>query len=798
MHTRFQIPTSLALLIAASPASIQAATSSSATVSGRILDEQRRPLPGARVVLLNKVSGYRQVVQADAKGSFIFHNVPFNDYHLEASAQGLEMVHRNLELRSSLPKSMDLVLHPYGATVTVEEKLGIVEEHPSTHLDIDKSTIESSPAPVQSRAMESILLATPGFTQNADGRYHFRGSHGQVMFVVDGIPITDQMNTTFSNSLDPSQVESMEVLTGGVSAEYGGKPVAVVNMTTKSGLGTPDGFEGDVTLGAARFSTSEASLSVRGGHDRFGYFVTGATSQSDRFLDSVSFDNYNNHGSTGRLFSRFDWVLSDQDTLRASVSGGDTHRRVMNVASQQLIGQDQRTATSDQNASLAWTHLFSSTQSLDASIFYRHSEADLTPTQELSPGFQAGGQDAPFWAKQNRTLENQGFQAAYTQRFAGDSTIKTGIQYVAYPIRENFQFAVTQDGMYDTDSPIYAYTPAGGGGIWHFEDHITPRLASAFVQSDLHLDNWFLALGLRYDKYTVKDIDQSQVQPRLGVSYRIPSSGTVFRASYDRLLITRENENLALSLSQQAWDLGPYSGTPVPSLRPEIQDSVNIGIEQQIGHSFRFTTEYWEKRSRNAADSGQFLNTGVTFPVGMTRGLYRGWNLRLDLVPVEGFSGYLSLGKTRARVQAPVVGGLQLDSPEAEPGEWFLIDHDQKLAGQLGLRYERKGFHFLSIVRYDSGLVSGYAPEEPVDPDYVFGLPYTTQDSEGTWRSKSRTVWNFSLGQEFKLTGKQRITLGGDLLNAFDEKALYTYLSGCGGTHVIPPRTWAIHVKYGF
>jgi Carboxypeptidase regulatory-like domain/TonB-dependent Receptor Plug Domain len=371
MHARFQIPTSLALLIAASPATIHAATSSSATVAGRILDERQQPVPGARVVLLNKVSGYRQVARSDAKGGFTFHNVPFNDYHLEASAQGLEMVHRNLELRSSLPKSMDLLLHPVGTTVVVEEKLGIVEEHPSTHLDIDKSTIESSPAPVQSRAMESILLATPGFTQNADGRYHFRGSHGQVMFVVDGVPITDQMNTTFSNSLDPSQVESMEVLTGGISAEYGGKPVAVVNMTTKSGLGTPGGFEGDLTLGAASFKTSEASLSVRGGGDRFGYFVTGAASQSDRFLDSVSFDNYNNHGSTGRIFSRFDWVLSDQDTLRASISGGDTHRRVMNLASQQLIGQDQKTATSDHNVSLAWTHLFSSSQSVDVSAFYR-------------------------------------------------------------------------------------------------------------------------------------------------------------------------------------------------------------------------------------------------------------------------------------------------------------------------------------------------------------------------------------------------------------------------------------------
>jgi hypothetical protein len=793
------LPTLLFCLVTSAPVGLQArALGASSQLTGKVLDEARRPVPEATVLLVNRISGYRQVVKADIQGRFTLSNIPFNDYHLEVVAPQLEMAHRNVELRSTLPVEMEMVLKTLGATVAVTETLSVVEEHPSTHIDIDKSSIQFSPAPVQSRALESILLATPGFTQNENGRFHFRGSHGQVMFVVDGIPVTDQMQTTFSNSLDPSQVESMEIITGGISAEYGGKPAAVINMTTKSGLGAPKGFEGEVSLGAARFATTEAGLSVRGGSERFGYFVTGALSQSDRFLDVVSFDNFNNHGTTGRLFTRFDWVLGDQDTLRASIAGGDTHRRVMNLASQQAIGQNSKTMTSDFNLSLAWSHLLSPRQSFEASLFFRHAEAALLPTQDLHPGFQPGGPDSPYWAKQDRSLENQGFQAAYTQRFTGDSTLKAGLQHVVYPIREAFHFAVTQDGLFEVGFPLYAFSPAGGGAIWHFEDRITPRLASVFVQNDLHLDNWFLALGLRYDRYTVKNIAQGQLQPRLGMSYRIPSTRTVFRTSYDRLLITRENENLALSLSQLAWDLGPYSGTPVPALKPELQDSFNAGIEQQLGASLRFMMEYWEKHSRNAADSGQFLNTGVAFPVGLTRGQYHGWNVRLDLAPVAGFSGYLSLGKTRARVQAPVVGGLQLNPPEVAPGEWFLIDHDQKLAGQLGLHYERQGFHFQAIGRYDSGLVSGDPADAAGDADYAFGIPYVHQDAEGIWRSRARTVWAFSAAQEFQLIGRQRLSLGADLLNAFDKRALFTYLSGCGGTHVIPPRTWAVHVKYSF
>ncbi|MBK7294876.1 MAG: TonB-dependent receptor plug domain-containing protein [Holophagaceae bacterium] len=151
--------------------------------------------------------------------------------------------------------------------------------------------------------MESILLATPGFVADENGRFHFRGSHGQMTYVVDGIPVSDQLHATFSNSLDPSQVESLEVITGGISAEYGGKPVVVVNVTTKSGLGTPNGFEGEVSLGAARFRTAEAGFNARGGTASFGWFVSGAANESDRFLDPVNFENLHNHGRTGRVFS---------------------------------------------------------------------------------------------------------------------------------------------------------------------------------------------------------------------------------------------------------------------------------------------------------------------------------------------------------------------------------------------------------------------------------------------------------------------------------------------------------------
>nr|WP_320131771.1 TonB-dependent receptor [uncultured Holophaga sp.] len=775
---------------------VGAAHAAGTSLTGTVSGPGGTALNGARVVLKNPLTGLVMSASTDVRGHFSLVNIPANTYHLEVFATGMQVLHRDLELRS--PLELPLVLSAASAEVVVEEKLDLVEDHPSSHLDIGREAIDHNLAPVQSRAMESILLATPGFIADENGRFHFRGSHGQATYVIDGVPVSDQLHATFSNSLDPSQVESMEVITGGVSAEYGGKPVAVINMTTRSGLNAPNGFSGDAYLNAGSYGSREAGGSVQGSAGAFGYFVSGAASESNRFLDPVNFENLHNQGSTGRLFSRFDWILSAQDSLRVSLSGGRTLRDVPNLASQEAAGMNQRMETGDRNLSLGWDHAFSDALSLESNLYYRVSTSVLDPTAQLQSGFSEGGADTPVWAWQDRSLGSWGATTAITRRFSGGSTLKAGLQYQASPIHERFRFAITdQDLVTDSSDPLYAYSAAGGGNIFAFDERIKPTLASAFVQDDLHLGAWLLAMGLRYDRYTLRGQSTGQLQPRLGTSYQL-STGTVLRASYDRLMVTRENENLALSTSQKAWDLGPYAGTSVPALKPEIQDSYTLGAEQQLGKVARIMVEYWAKDSRNPGDNSQFFNTGVLFPISAARGFFRGWNTRLDLVPIHGFSGYVSLGHTRAVFEGPVTGGLQLEAAEVGAGEKFLIDHDEKLSGQMGLRFEQKGFAVQVQGRYDSGLVAGDPSEATGNPDLAFGTTYVHQDSEGTWRVKPHTIWDLGTSQTLALQGGRKLTLGADLLNVLDEKGLYNFLSEFGGTHVLPPRTWNLKVKYAF
>ncbi len=70
---------------------------------------------------------------------------------------------------------------------------------------VSVTRIERMPVAASSRGIEAVLVAFPGFAQNANGAIHPRGAHNQMTFLVDGLAISDQLTGAFANSLDVSR-----------------------------------------------------------------------------------------------------------------------------------------------------------------------------------------------------------------------------------------------------------------------------------------------------------------------------------------------------------------------------------------------------------------------------------------------------------------------------------------------------------------------------------------------------------------------------------------------------------------
>jgi len=625
---------------------------------------------------------------------------------------------------------------------------------------------------------------------------------GHYLVAINGQPIGDQVLAESPTDYTPAIAEGVEIVTGGIPAEYGEKANGVINLTTRSALGH-NGFHGDAGVGAARFSTLEGSAAVGWGGPRSGIFLDLDVSKSDRFLDPVSFDNFHNHGNTRRIFGRYDSIsASESDSFRLTGNAGKTDRDVTNLPSQEEAGQNERVTSQDWNLNLGYQHVAAAGWVFDAQVYGRDNKLKLLG----SPN------DTPVLAEQNRSLANQGGNFSFS-KLVGDNEIKVGGQAKRFPIREAFRFGITDPGLNDPESEAYnpnlaPYDLTRGGTFFDFHGERTGQYYAGYVQDTLRVSNLTINAGVRYDHNNLFETE-SLFQPRVGLAYYIPATKTVLRASYDRMFITPEYENILLSSSAAAASIVP----------PEIQDNsqlgrgqlfnvserhkaYNYGIQQGLGRALRLDLSYWKRTVVNAADQSQLFNTGIVFPLNFKGADLSGWNARLDGGPWHGLRGYLSLGHIKALYQNPFVGGLFLDSEAIDSleGGSFIIDHDQDIQEQAGLFWDlpRSGFWVGVTQRYDSGLVTDAGTLEDVlsSPDTAYAAPYLRFD-EDPQRIKARDIWNFSLGarlQQYGLPFEVQV----DLLNAFDEKGLYNFQSVFGGTHVIPPRTVAGRIRYVF
>jgi hypothetical protein len=803
----------IVVLVALFLSSVLAAPDASAaagSIHGHVLDPDGGAVPGATLLLRNDITGFRAEATSDASGAYRFLNVPYNPYEIHVEIQGFNRVHRAIDVESPAPLNVEIQLKlaavTEAVTVTAEPTAGQLETHSSmSHVDIDKSYIARAPAVLASRAMEELITATPGFAKDENGRYHFQGFHSQGEFVIDGQTISDQTGITFSNSIDPGIAQSMEVVYGDVPAEYGEKVGTVVNLATKSGLGTP--FHGEIYGGAARFSTYEGGLALGGGSRNLAAFGSLNGSWSDRFLDPVSFDSLHNTGDTQRAFLRLDYSSDDlRNQVRLTALLGRTNRDVTNTFTQQQAGQDQRVKSRDQNYNLGWTHLFSTTATLEANAFGRTSHFELLPS--------AG--DTPVTALSDRSLDNYGLNAAVNWVPSPHHEVKLGGVVKRFPIDETFSFGITDPGFNDPEADDYnpdlaPYDLTRGGQPLFFHDTRTGTYVAGFVQDNVRYGGLTANLGLRYDHNNLPTAED-QLQPRIGLAYYIQGSGTVLRASYNRLFITPEYENILFGSSELAASVVPPEvkesralGGGVLLNRSERQNAYTAGVQQAVGPRLRLDADVWWRRATYPGDQDQFLNTGIVFPITFSEGRHNGWDVRLDLAPTHGLRGFVSLGHVHAVYVPPPVGGLFLDveSIDVITGGPFLIDHDQKLQaqGQLFWDVGGSGAWLGANVRYDSGLVTDADPAELAqDPNDFFAAPYVVVHS-GTDldpnRIKARTVTSFSAGWDLTKHGVP-ILIQADLLNAFDTQGVYNIQSVFGGTHVIPPRTFALRLRYRF
>ena len=171
-----------------------------------------------------------------------------------------------------------------------------IEKSGKSIYTLSKSAIEKN----SGKSVADLLNEVPGIQM--EGNYGSPGTNislfvrggrtKNVLILIDGVPVNDPtgINAWYDlNLLALSQVESIEVLKGGLSTLYGtGASSAVINISLKKA--SARGLNGAVDLNVGSYGTTNINAILNGSNERFNYMISANSLKSDGF-SSASDEN---------------------------------------------------------------------------------------------------------------------------------------------------------------------------------------------------------------------------------------------------------------------------------------------------------------------------------------------------------------------------------------------------------------------------------------------------------------------------------------------------------------------------
>jgi hypothetical protein len=745
------------LLFAAGPANAQLGNSGS--IEGLVKDPSGGVLVGAKVEISFPVTGYQRETTTGSDGTFRFANIPFNPYHLVVTAAGFNSYSQDVDVRSVVPASLQISLKigTEVTSVTVEAKAeDLVEKDPSFHTDVDTSLIDRMPLESQSSSVSALVTqGTPGVVADSNGLFHGLGDHAENSFSVDGQPITDQQSKVFSNQIPLDSIQSLEAVSGGPPAEYGGKTSLVIKVTTQSGLGVTKP-KGTVYSSYGSFGSVGGGFRLAFGGQKWGNFIAANGLNSSRFLDPPELHAIHDKGNEENLFDRVDYNVTAADSIHTNFqytrSWFQTPNTVDNlntgvfspVNPTQLVGPaDQRAQIKTFNIAPVWTRLISTTTLFTFGGFVRQDRFNYYPSGNVfadGTGLIPGGSSATL--NQQRKLTNAGLRSDVSY-VKGMHNIKAGVTFQHTFLTENFNFGITDPGFLPSlgavdaqgnpilgpmGNPVPCFVSGGppptlspckelypfdladnsAATLFPFRGRADVKELALYLQDTISVGNWAFNLGFREDLYR-GIVHDSQPQPRVGFAYNVKKTNSVLRVSYSRILETPFNENLILASlgASNPIIVDVIGGASLQApIRSGQRNQFNAGFQQAFGKFLVVDADYLWKYTHNAYDFSAFGNTPIFFPIAWKSSKIDGPSVRVSLPNYHGLTAFAVLAHVRARYFPAQVGGL--GATVGQGGSVFRIDHDQAFNQTTHFQYQPwKTLPWLAFNwRYDSGLVA--------------------------------------------------------------------------------------------
>jgi hypothetical protein len=644
---------------------------------------------GARttVRIVSEANHYWNTLATNDQGSLNVRHLPYGIYQLEIEQPGFATLSESVEIRSSIPieHAIQLKLPHVNQSVTVMAEDTLLDpDRAGSVSQIGTDLIQDRVSSIPGRSLQDLVNSQPGWLYEGNAVLHPRGSEYQTQFVVDGVPLTDNRSPSFGPEIEADDVESMTIYTAGIPAEYGRKLGGVVEVNTLADAQA--GFHGQASVSGGSFDTGGASLEAQEvwGKNTLGGSVSGGF--TGHYLNPVVPQNYSNTGTLGDFSLNYQRDLTNKDRLSLIVRHEVARYDIPNEYVQQTAGQRQTADNIETMGIVSYEHTFSPKVVADVRGMVRDNASDFNSNTDSTPieVFQAN------W-----------FREGY---FKGSVTVDHGRQEWKFGaesdntfLDENFNYMIADSTQFDEGTPL----------TFAFQGNRPDLEQSAFAQDLIHLGNWTINAGVRWDHYQLL-LNRQAVDPRFSISRYFPAAKAVLHFSYDRVFQTPSFENILLSSSTAVESIDPNSFLRLP-VEPSEGNYYEAGLTKVFLRNVKFDANYFRRVVNNYADDDQIENTAVSFPIAFRKSIIYGAEAKLELPDWHGFAGFASYSYEVGNAWLPVTGGLFLGS-DATQAETQLSGHfpdsqDQRNTVRGRLRYQvAPRFWIACGIQSDSGL----------------------------------------------------------------------------------------------
>ena len=236
-HRQWTSAAAVLIALTLGPTSTFAQGVQTGIITGTVTSEDGLSLPGATVtVTAPTLQGARSAV-TDVNGNYVIRGLPPGDYEASIEMSGMRPRKEQTVVALGRTTTVDARLSLAGVAeaVQVVAQASPVVESPIVGANYRKEEIDRLPA---GRTPQEIAELAPGLTDNTPNAGQLSISGGFAfdnVFLIDGVDVNDNFFADVTDVFIEDAVDETQVLTSGISAEYGRFSGGVVNLITKRG-----------------------------------------------------------------------------------------------------------------------------------------------------------------------------------------------------------------------------------------------------------------------------------------------------------------------------------------------------------------------------------------------------------------------------------------------------------------------------------------------------------------------------------------------------------------------------------